>query len=319
MNSSKIRRMMIVALSVAILLIFPSGTITARQILPNPDPCKEGAWSSEVDFWSRGAVPFDGNAYVSDGDLLGRFGDVCARNADLLSSFGVKDDLGLDAVDIYFEIDVVAFSTELDAPDGAFTAGDLLTNTGIIIPNAALIAPLGISYDVGLDGLQFIGEPDVVKQLLDKVTAVSRTDWLSAPLMLQEILNDLSQQSEIDVWFSIEGNWPAGGLPTILDGDVLSARDGSIVLTQGDLLSPFQADFRPGMNGYIDYGLDALAAPRNGEKGKVLFSTEVLNLKSFTDGDVLALSGGIVVLNTDLSNTFFEAEYLGMDALWWPF
>ena len=65
--------------------------------------CKRGCFSTEEDFMMRKGEPYDGNPYISDGDLLSFSGQVCARNADLLNAHydGTPPaDLGLDAVDI---------------------------------------------------------------------------------------------------------------------------------------------------------------------------------------------------------------------------
>jgi len=62
--------------------------------------CRSGGFSTEEDFISQGPEPPDGNPIISDGDLLSADGKVCARNADLLSVFQPKADLGLDAVDV---------------------------------------------------------------------------------------------------------------------------------------------------------------------------------------------------------------------------
>ena len=61
--------------------------------------CRDGAFSVEEDFMMTRGEPFDGNPYISDGDLLSTNGQVCARNAELLRRFDVRVDLGLDAVD----------------------------------------------------------------------------------------------------------------------------------------------------------------------------------------------------------------------------
>ena len=87
--------------------------------------CKEGAFSTEEDFVMREGEPFDGDPYISDGDVLSIDGHVCARNAELLARFFPDQryiaDLGLDALDILnFADRIIAFSTELEDPRGAF-------------------------------------------------------------------------------------------------------------------------------------------------------------------------------------------------------
>jgi len=62
--------------------------------------CRDLAFSTEDDFLTQGPEPADGNPIISDGDLLGLNGRICARNDDLLSVFEVKRDLGLDAVHV---------------------------------------------------------------------------------------------------------------------------------------------------------------------------------------------------------------------------
>ena len=97
------------------------------------EACDAGAFSTEEDFVMERGEPFDGNPYISDGDLLSTTGEVCARNADLLRVYDVQPDLGLDAVDVIDVRDrVVAFSTELDSPRGNFGAGDVLFTTCLL-------------------------------------------------------------------------------------------------------------------------------------------------------------------------------------------
>lgn len=68
-----------------------------------------------------------------------------SRNVQLLRAFQVAPDLGLDAVDIVdVERELVAFSTELNSPTGSFSAGDLLTTHGAVIPNQALTFAFGV-------------------------------------------------------------------------------------------------------------------------------------------------------------------------------
>ena len=131
---------------------------------------------------TRGPTPPDGNPIISDGDLLGVGCAVCARNGDLLKSFDVTMDLGLDAADV---IDVgeyvVAFSTELDSPNlGQFTAGDLLSTNGAIIPNVALLYSFDLPRaDLGLDAIHFIGEAGGIIKFLDEAAGEGRAFWES--------------------------------------------------------------------------------------------------------------------------------------------
>src|SRR3546814_3669615 len=79
-----------------------AGTGSAQDgPFPNLQACRDGAFSTEEDFISGEPVPFDGNPYVSDDDVLSPNGQVCARNIELLQPrFDVSVDLGLDALDI---------------------------------------------------------------------------------------------------------------------------------------------------------------------------------------------------------------------------
>ena len=124
--------------------------------------CRGTVFSIEEEFRSQGPRPFDGNPIVSAGDLLVRDAStsgvrVCARNRDLVGPFDVREDLGVDAVDV---IDpdkrLIAFSTELDSPHGNFGHGDLLATNGAVIPAAVLLQNFqnqGLQPNVGLDGV----------------------------------------------------------------------------------------------------------------------------------------------------------------------
>ena len=117
-------------------------------------------------------MPFDGNPIISDGDLLNAEGYVYMRNHDLLGTFDVSFDLGLDAADVIDIKDgLVTFSTELDHPDGRFTAGDLLATNGAILPNSSLLAAFKIprELDLGLDAVHFKDEREVIIEFLNKM------------------------------------------------------------------------------------------------------------------------------------------------------
>jgi hypothetical protein len=275
------------------------------------EACRNGAFSTEEDFMSRGPEPPDGIPYISDGDLLSIDGQVCARNADLVEQFDVRDDMGLDAADILdFEEGLVAFSTELDSPHGNFTDGDLLFNNGTSIPNAALVLRFQIPYDIGLDAVHFVGERDRIRRLVEAAQGVNPDEWNQGAL--QELLEEL----DVDIWFSIEGTWPFFHNRPILDGDVLSARDGIVVLRQFQLLAPPIPAGIP--NRGVDFGLDALAGEREPNREAVQFSTEILyrDEPSFTDGDVLQLGGAILIPHEKLIIPFEPlALFLGLDAL----
>jgi hypothetical protein len=259
--------------------------------------CAEFAFSTEEDFVTHGPEPSDGIPIISDGDLLGPGCTVCARNQDLLAqTFDVTQDLGLDAADvIHVERYLVAFSTELDSPHGSqFTAGDLLVTNGLIIPNIALTYRFGI--------LAF----------LDAARQMSRDDWLANPNNLAGMLMEIG----IDIWFSIEGTWTPAGAVGILDGDLLSARDGTIVAGNDGLLPLAVPAGIP--NRGVDFGLDAATSNRAGGREQIHFSTEILyqGELSFTDGDILEIGDGVATENWDMVRCFEpKARDLGLDAL----
>ena len=278
------------------------------------EACRALAFSTEEDFITRGPEPPDGNPIISDGDLLGKGCVVCARNADLLQGFDVGLDLGLDAVDVIdVENGLVAFSTELDSPNtGQFTAGDLLATNGTIIPNRALLYEFSIAYDLGLDAVLIIGDPERILGFFEEARLIPREEWLTDPSPLVGML----RQWEIDIWFSTEGTGPLPTMPQLLDGDLLSAKDGTIVAGNDSLLPP---DVPAGIpNRGVDFGLDAVAGSRSGVLEQINFSTEILfeGDPGFTDGDVLKLGNGLVYENTELIDCFEpEADFLGLDAL----
>ena len=286
--------------------------------LKNLDACKGGAFSTEEGFMMTRGVPFDGNPYVSDGDLLSPDGQVCARNAELLQRYDVRVDLGLDGVDILdFDRRLVAFSTELDSPFGSFSAGDILFTTGGVIPNSALVAPFGIKFNIGLDELKFVGKIENILRFVDVAQKMKLEEWQDGKL--QSMLKEFN----IDIWFSIEGTVWDKEKP-ILNGDLLSA-SGSIIATNRDLLAPGAPAGLPADG--VDFGLDAFAVARDAiGRGKELrdffFSTEILyhGKIDFTDGDVLRQGGSVVATNQALVGAFHPAaEFLGLDALWFPF
>ncbi|MBN1148870.1 MAG: hypothetical protein JXA78_16530 [Anaerolineales bacterium] len=315
------RTVRIATLSLAIItLVFAlpgsASSKVGKEALKN---CKELAFSVEEDFLSQGPEPQDGNPIISDGDLLGLNCAVCARNADLIEIFDIPEwvDLGLDAVDVV-DVDayLVAFSTELDSPNtGQFTAGDLLVTNGAIIANRALTYAFGqgaVSYDIGLDGLQFVGDPESIMGFLYEILQYPRSDWLQNPERLSRMLTD----ANIDLWFSTEGTWTPVGAVGFLDGDLLSARDGVIVASNDDLLPPGVPAGIP-VEG-VDFGLDAVTNDRSIERANLHYSTEILfeNGISFSDGDVLKMGDGVVAKNIDLLGCFeAKAKELGLDAL----
>ena len=181
--------------------------------------CQEFAYSTEEDFVTQGPVPLDGNIIISDGDLLSKNGVVCMRNRDLLAVWEIAHDLGLDAADVVsVEKGVVAFSTELDDPKGRFKAGDLLTTTGAVIPNMALLQLFQVGHDLGLDGVHFVGKVDNILTFLEFAATTDRSDWLSGTNLAAYL-----KEYDVDIWFSTEGSERTAATTQILDGDVLSA------------------------------------------------------------------------------------------------
>lgn len=281
--------------------------------------CRDFAFSTEEDFLTQGPVPADGNPIVSDGDLLSRTGAVCARNAELLAFWKEQVDLGLDAVDVVnVERRLVAFSTELDDPAGRFVAGDLLATNGTAIPNNVLLTKFQVGRDMGLDGLQFTGPIQGIIGFLDRVAVISRDEWLKNPALLFDLLGAF----KVDIWISTESTQMQGavGAP-LLDGDVLSVGTGTVVSRQADLLPPAVPAGIPARG--VDFGLDAIAAKRTGERATILptirFSTEILyrGEPRFTDGDVLKRGDGVEFTNGVLVTPFEpKARFLGLDALY---
>jgi hypothetical protein len=319
------KRITIAALVLTLVVVWlASAGPVASQVGPdNLKYCRELAFSTEEDFVTQGPEPSDGNPIISDGDLLGITQGatggsscmVCARNADLLSKFDVNPDLGLDAADVIdVDLYLVAFSTELDSSNtGQFTAGDLLVTNGVIILNQALTQLWRIPYDIGLDAVHFLGDPqDIVGFLEDAGTVQEPID----AGLLAELF---SAHETVDILFSTEGTWGPVLTPVFLDGDLLSARTG-LVAKNADLLDLNVPAGIPDRG--VDFGLDAVTTARIGDPeellGRTHFSTEILheNRVSFTDGDVLRFGDGVVVTNWDLIQCFEpKAKFLGLDAL----
>jgi len=304
---------------IALLLVLPIiallalASMVSGQVGPEAlKNCDGLVFSTEEDFVSRGPEPADGNPIISDGDLLGQGCVVCARNQDLLRNFDVNEDLGLDAVDVIdVERYVVAFSTELDSPHGQFTAGDLLVTNGAIIPNAGLLAGFDVRHDMGLDAVQFVGDADKVRLFIDYVLEMGPEYWGRAGTLQASL-----RQFNVDIWFSTEGTGPYPTQPGFLDGDLLSARDGTIVADNGQLLPPGVPAGIPTRG--VDFGLDAVVAGGTGDLKLLQFSTEILyeGDVGFTDGDVLQYGNGVALTNKDLIACFEPAvDFLGLDAL----
>ncbi|SHL41187.1 hypothetical protein SAMN05444414_11352 [Roseovarius marisflavi] len=290
-----------------------------ESALAQDDPCSGLLFSTSEDFLTRGPKPADGNPIISDGDLLAWHvssgARICRRNADLIRRFDIsRVDLGLDAVaSVDEKRELIAFSTELDSPNGdQFTAGDLLFTNGGIIPNAALLARFKLprSLDLGLDAVTLIGKEDRLRRFAE----LARTGRLrDNPDQLAGILKEL----DIDIWFSTEGTPPEIGKPMFLDGDLLSARDGVIVRSNASLLPALPAGIP--VRG-ADYGLDAFTPALDPiENVPVeLMSTEIVGFgpTPFTDGDVLQPGPSIWLKAGDLLKTLEPATRdLGLDAL----
>ncbi|MBC8449909.1 MAG: hypothetical protein H8D78_19415 [Chloroflexi bacterium] len=299
------------------LALLPSRLVYGQVSIGTLADCARMAFSTEEDFMAHDAA---GNTiYVSDGDLLSPDGVICARNWDLVhDTFDVDEDMGLDAVDVLsVEHNLVAFSTELDSPHGNFTAGDLLATNGAVIPNEALVMSFGLYYDMGLDAVHFVVRDfDATIGFLNEVKERGRDYWLR-----QGALQGALRQWGMDIWFSTEGTAPQVNQPLFLDGDLLSARDGVIVIGQAALLPNTVPAGIP--NRGVDFGLDAFGSrTRNVEtaRGRGLFSTEILYWPDegpgFTDGDVLKVGDWIAYTNWDLIQAFKpRANELGLDAL----
>jgi len=270
-------------------------------------------FSTEEDFVTFGPEPPDGNPIISDGDLLCSDCTVFARNRELLAAFQTEIDLGLDAADVIdMERRLVAFSTELDDPQGWFTAGDLLATNGAVIPNIALLAKFDIpKADLGLDAVHFIGDKEKIIAFLEYAT-VTGDLWWENPDRLATML----EEYDIDIWFSTEGTAPTPEAPLFLDGDLLSARTGTIIARNALLLPPSVPAGIPRRG--VDFGLDAVTADRGGNRERIRFSTEILydGEPYFTDGDVLRIGNGVVCTNEDLIRCFEpKTNFLGLDAL----
>jgi hypothetical protein len=316
-------RKIVIRVAVGILLLLIALTpLTSVMGRPTqlPPACEEFAFSTEEDFVS-------GESVISDGDLLTVYEDasgavqcaICARNADLLAIFQVPHDLGLDAADVIdAERTLVAFSTELNSSNpGQFTQGDLLVTNGVIILNRALTARWaggqGVGYDLGLDAVHFLGDPEQPDAILNFVDQAAGEEQPIGPAVLGRLLES---NPTVDIWFSTSGTWSVAGAPGFLDGDLLSARSGSIVASNADLLPPGVPAGLPSRG--VDFGLDAVTADRAGTKEQIHHSTELLfdGEPAFTDGDVLLFGNGVVITHQKLIECFGPpARFLGLDAL----
>lgn len=303
------------AMRILFITLICSGVIAPvhAQIEGQIGACDEFAYSTEEDFITQGPVPADGIPIISDGDLLNRNGDLCARNRELLRPWKVEEDLGLDAVDLIFSEETIAvFSTELDDPEGRFTEGDLLATNGAIIPNQALLTAFQVSHDMGLDGLHLVGEPELIATFLEVAAATAPDEWLNG-----KVLPAWLERYKVDIWFSVEGTELRAAAVPIYDGDLLSARTGSVVLTQAQLLPASVPAGIP--NRGVDFGLDGITGARLPHRPSMRLSTELLynGEPAFTDGDILRLGAGVEIVHGDLIVAFEpRARFLGVDALY---
>ncbi|MBN2536004.1 MAG: hypothetical protein JXB88_24200 [Spirochaetales bacterium] len=269
-------------------------------------------FSTEEDFMAKTA---DGAVVmVSDGDLLTWNGIIFMRNCDLLIAFKEQFDLGLDAVDVIRSKDkLIAFSTELDSTNNLFNAGDLLITNGAIIPNEALLFNFKLprNLNLGLDGVQFVGEYEGIIEFCYKAASLPVDYFKEKPEALAEILN----QYNIDILFSTEGTAPYPEKPMFLDGDLLSAKNGVIAVPNSNLLPLAVPAGLPSRG--VDYGLDAVMFPRASYEKYLYFSTEILNNQpAFTDGDILLMGNGVIIPNSNLIKSFNpRSDFLGLDAL----
>ncbi len=296
-----------------VVVLISSSQLATTQTPTNLLACAKLAFSTEEDFLSQGPVPSDGNPIISDGDLLSRSGVVCMRNNDLLRQWDINDDLGLDAVDVLdVEQQLVAFSTSLDDPQGRFTAGDLLSTWGMIIPNQSLLMLFQVQGDRGLDAVHFVGLPANILAFNAEASQHPRDDWLRNSILLVTLL----KRHGIDIWFSIEGTERLASAVPIYDGDLLSVATGTVVASNAQLLPPTVPAGIP-VRG-VDYGLDAFTAPRALDFATGYFSTEIINRGDppFTDGDILLTGNGIFMNDATLVRPFEPlADFLGLDAL----
>jgi len=303
---------LLLLVSITCMLMVPA---TAQEV---PKEVLESGvfFSTEEDFVTRGPEPHDGNPIISDGDLLNSAGYVYMRNSELLSVFDVGFDLGLDAAHVIdVENRLVIFSTELDHPQGMFTAGDLLATNGAIVPNAALLAAFDIprELDLGLDAVHLEGKREDVVRFLDKVNEEGREFLMENPGVLMERLKEFN----VDIWFSTEGTAPFPDAPWFLDGDLLSAATGTIVLSNFDALPLAVPAGIPDRG--VDFGMDAVSILSDPieQIELLLFSTEINGLlPAFTDGDALLRGDGVVFHNISLISALEpKVRDLGLDAL----
>ena len=316
----RLRRLCQYMLPIAISLSVTSGTSAFAQA-PAFQNCVGTVFSTEEDFISRIGEEYDGNPVISDGDLLALdplSGNVaiCARNRELIPTgplAEVDQALGVDAADVISPDDgIIAFSTELDEQFGLFGHGDILFPNGTVIPNEVLVTRFQLPANVGLDAVHFTGRREAILEAIKLARELGRDALRSDPNTYLDRIKEL----EVDIWFSIEGTGEPPDNPAILDGDLLSAVGGVVVVPQDGL---FDGSIPAGiLQRGVDFGLDAVTASRGRNIETIQFSSEILyrGERPFTDGDILALGGAVNLPNESLIKGFRpRVDFLGLDAL----
>jgi len=166
--------------------------------------------------------------------------------------------------------------------------------------------------DLGLDAVHFTGDYDGIIKFIEYIADEDADVWREDPERLSKVL----EECDIDIWFSTEGTAPKPGDPLFLDGDLLSARYGTIVARNSELLPTSVPAGIPERG--VDFGLDAATTDRTGNARLIRFSTEILydGELEFTDGDVLRINNGVVCTNNDLVAGFEpKVGFLGLDAI----
>jgi hypothetical protein len=275
------------AQKIAIFTLFflASSTIAFGQIIPGG----EVVFSIEEEFAPGNNGPNSlAGAGVTHGDLLSETGAVLATNAELVAVFfgglpcAVPRDFGLDAVDVISTTadtitpwtNIMAFfSTEesfYDMYGNYISAGDLLTTTGIVIRNWALLGSFGPpqpppsyhvnpypeEYDYGLDAVDVRGV--TAHEVVQRKPAVD--------IYIIDAFYQFFDDTE-DVYFSFEEYYleegenyffaQAGAIPfgtEIQENDILSAAWGFIVETGSRPPNP--PLMIPGVGPYMLRGFD---------------------------------------------------------------
>ena len=288
----------------ACLLTVVTGLHTAQPTAASDlSDCLDLGFSVEQSFLTQGPVPPNGNPIISDGDLLAPHGAICARNTELLAIFSITEDLGLDAVAVVGSTPVIAaFSTEIDDPGGSFTAGDLLSTNGAIVANEALVNATGVTIALGLDAVVLEGDPADLHALFSGIA--------SSPLPNPQALAFRLGVHDVDILFSTEMAAPSSP-PQFIAGDLISARYGTVIARNSDLL-PSSVPAGIPQRG-VDFGLDAVSA----DGATFLFSTELTPAGLDAGGSDLLDDSGRVRAQAAALIAHFEplADELGLDAV----